>query len=267
MISFNKSVIDKEDFKCNHDPYQIMISRYKFISRDVLDMFPKIDFENKILIHTSYITKIFTSNALKSHSKTRYNLNGYNDIATKLNTKYILIHGPCSIDEYNNFGFGLQLIDDVFKDSGKIICLEIPSFTKTIYKFKIIDLNFIKHYFDTILAFKTNGYKIQIIIDTAHLHSNGLDIYDMMELLEIYKNDYEFIHLNGNIKPRYSPDEHCPIIDDKNKISNTRFLLKYLSGSGKICISETVTGDWNYWIELCKEFGLNLVERNDLYSF
>ena len=65
MLSFNLSTTDK---KLTSQPCQIMPAQRKYMSESIINTYETINNEN-ILIHTSYVTKVFTNNALSSLSK------------------------------------------------------------------------------------------------------------------------------------------------------------------------------------------------------
>ena len=127
IITFNKSTSDRQDFLINKFPYQIVPLHDRFFYNEYLDTLPNPEFDNKILIHSSFTTRPFSSKQI-GNKKCNDNLKGYELIANKLRTKYILFHGPANIDDYHNFNDGLSNIDLNIKD--KIICIEIPAFSK-----------------------------------------------------------------------------------------------------------------------------------------
>lgn len=266
IISFNKSVKDRNDFLINHSPYQIVPFRY-FCPDLEFKSYPKVDFQNNILIHSSFTTKPFGNNQLNT-DKSFKNLSYYNLLADKLNTKYILIHGPMNVEEYNNFNEGLKHIDNAFDN--KIICIEIPAFAKALHMFKnksnINDYDFIINYINNIINFKGNN-QFQIVLDTAHLHSNGLSANIMIELLDKFKDYYDFIHLNGNIKDKYTSDIHTQLDSVNDKIDNSYLLWEFVVKLNKICICETKNGDYNYYKLIAKEYGYNIVEPNIGYDY
>lgn len=264
IISFNKSVKDRNDFLINHSPYQIVPFRY-FCPDLEIKNYPNVDFENKILIHSSFTTKPFGNKQLNT-DKSLKNLSYYNLLADKLKTKYILIHGPMNVEEYNNFNNGLKHIDNAFNN--KIICIEIPAFSKDFHKFKkdIDDFEFIDNYLNNIISFNGNN-SFQIVIDTAHLHSDGLNVNQMFQLLDKYKNNYDFIHLNGNIRDKYTSDVHTQLDSINDKIENSNFLWENVVKLNKICICETKNGDYNYYKLIAEQYGYNIVEPNNGYDY
>lgn len=265
LISFNKSVIDRNDFLTNHSPYQIVPTR-NYYDKNLMSTYPTIDFENKILIHTSFSTRPFGNKQL-NNSSSYGNLNCYQVLSNNLNTKYILIHGPANEEEYNNFNNGLIHIDKAFKN--KIICIEIPAFTKNFHIFKkdIDDFEFIDNYLNIIYNFKGNNNTFQMIIDTAHLHSNGLNSSQMFQLLDKYKDNYDFIHLNGNIRDKYTSDIHTQLDSINDKIENSSYLWENVVNLNKICICETKNGDYDYYKLIANEYNYNIVDYNKYYDY
>lgn len=280
IISFNKSICERKDFETNKNPYQILPGR-SYLYDSLIDSFKQlnISFENKILIHTTFITRPFTSKSLNNENNLKScksNLNQYIKLSKILKTKYILIHGPMNEDEYNNFDKGLDLINEVFQNTNLIICIEITAFSS-----KLIELikdknyyNFCKDYLNKIITYKPNNFTLQIVIDTAHLHTNGLTYKEMINLLTEFKDNYDFIHLNGNMKDSFKyPDEHIHINSLNDKIEHSRRLLKYVSKLNKICICENHYNNENnetnylYWKKISEKYNYNLVDYNSNYSY
>lgn len=296
IITFNKSTSDREDFLVNKSPYQIVPLHDRFFYKEYLDTLPNPEFDNKILIHSSFTTRPF-SNKQIGNKKCNDNLKGYELIANKLRTKYILFHGPANIDDYHNFTNGLSNIDLNIKD--KIICIEIPAFSKAFIDYikqnVIIKLpsnpsnnslnnsnnqqinqsnqplnpyyNFICEYLNTVTSFKPVNNQFQIVLDTAHLHSNGLNGIEIIKLCNEYLNYYDFIHMNGNIKDQFKPDIHTPIDSVNDKIKFSEYVVRNIAKLNKICICETKDGDYEYYQELSEEYGYSIVDKNKLYAY
>lgn len=262
MLTFNLSTTDK---KLSSQPCQIMPAQRKYMSDSVINTYETINNKN-ILIHTSYVTKIFTNNALSSLSKVQYNLKNYVKLAKKIGTKFVLIHGPNSKEEFNNFAKGLQIIKQVFKDSNIIPCIEIPSFTKSMLEYieesNNTQLDFIIKYFDFVLK----HLNCEIVIDTAHLHANGLNGKEMATLIKKYSDHYSFIHLNGNIKNKFIADVHTPIESKDDKLTYTSDIIESIP-KDKYIISESPCGNWDYWVKLSQKYNLKLVEFNENYNY
>ena len=288
-ITFNKSTSDREDFLVNKSPYQIVPLHDRFFYNEYLDTLPNPEFDNKILIHSSFTTRPFSSKQI-GNKKCNDNLKGYELIANKLRTKYILFHGPANIDDYHNFNDGLSNIDLNIKD--KIICIEIPAFSKAFIDYikqsQIINspsnpsnnsdnqqinqplnpyYNFICEYLNTVTSFKPVNNQFQIVLDTAHLHSNGLNGIEIIKLCNEYLNYYDFIHMNGNIKDQFKPDIHTPIDSVNDKIKFSEYVVRNIAKLNKICICETKDGDYEYYQELSEEYGYSIVDKNKLYAY
>ena len=261
VISFNKSTVDKSDFLTNTDPYQILPLHDKVFQEEYLLKYSNINFDNKILIHSSFITRPFSDKQI-GNSFWDNNLAGYNKIADTIRTKYILFHGPANINDYNNFTSGLMNIDKFFDN--KIICIEIPSFTKELNK--ISSYEFINNYLDTVINFRGNN-QFQIVLDTAHLHANGLKVNQMIELMNKYKDHYDFIHTNGNIREMFKPDVHCQLDSVNDQIEDSNLLWVNMVKLDKICICETKYGDYEYYKEISEEYGYEIVKDNKNYSY
>ena len=296
IITFNKSTSDREDFLVNKSPYQIVPLHDRFFYKEYLDTLPNPEFDNKILIHSSFTTRPFSSKQI-GNKKCNDNLKGYELIANKLRTKYILFHGPANIDDYHNFNDGLSNIDLNIKD--KIICIEIPAFSKAFIDYikqnQIINsssnpsnnssnnsnnqqinqsnqplnpyYNFICEYLNTVTSFKPVNNQFQIVLDTAHLHSNGLNGIEIIKLCNEYLSYYDFIHMNGNIKDQFKPDIHTPIDSVNDKIKFSEYVVRNIAKLNKICICETKDGDYEYYQELSEEYGYSIVDKNKLYAY
>lgn len=291
IITFNKSTSDRQDFLINKFPYQIVPLHDRFFYNEYLDTLPNPEFDNKILIHSSFTTRPFSSKQI-GNKKCNDNLKGYELIANKLRTKYILFHGPANIDDYHNFNDGLSNIDLNIKD--KIICIEIPAFSKAFIDYikqnQIINspsnpsnnsnkqinqsdqplnpyYNFICEYLNTVTSFKPVNNQFQIVLDTAHLHSNGLNGIEIIKLCNEYLNYYDFIHMNGNIKDQFKPDIHTPIDSVNDKIKFSEYVVRNIAKLNKICICETKDGDYEYYQELSEEYGYSIVNKNKLYAY
>lgn len=293
IITFNKSTSNRQDFLINKSPYQIVPLHDKFFHNEYLDTLPNPEFDNKILIHSSFTTRPFSSKQI-GNKKCNDNLKGYELIANKLRTKYILFHGPANIDDYHNFTNGLSNIDLNIKD--KIICIEIPAFSKAFIDYIKQNViikssnnssnnsnnqqinqslnqplnpyyNFICEYLNTVTSFKPVNNQFQIVLDTAHLHSNGLNGIEIIKLCNEYLNYYDFIHMNGNIRDQFKPDIHTPIDSVNDKIKFSEYVVRNIAKLNKICICETKDGDYEYYQELSDEYGYSIVDNNKLYAY
>lgn len=234
MYSFNLSIHDDLTKPC-----QIMPRRQQGLY-DISSI--KIDKTNpKTLIHTSYITHVWQTKAFQYLSTQWLNLDNYFKLAQRIGAKYVLIHGPKSPDEYKLFATGLNWLHDNFDkystESQIKLVIEIPSFTKKLHTEVTNKFEFIDNYLQLIV---TSGF--DIVLDTAHLYANGLNCDDMIKLIDKYKPNFEWIHLNGNCRQQFTSDVHVFILDQSNKFYNEADkLLKHISKLDNcICILETI---------------------------
>ena len=153
------------------------------------------------------------------------------------------------------------------------ICIEMPVFCKSMFSPNVsLGFNgltpknvysFTLSYFETAIKF---GF--DIVIDTAHLYGNGLTTEEMINVLEMFKNNYKYIHLNGNCRPQFKKDEHTTLTDcpgfKPNLIPNTDLLLtevaKLMNEDNKICISEQKCNNVKYFKSLANKYGFKLNE-------
>ena len=245
ILTFNCSVLDKENLTAISSPFQIMPGTIRHIRASD---FPKFTNPN-ILVHLNYITRPFSKLAIEKGSMTRYGLKCYKE----LSIKDILVHGPASEEEWDNLGTGFKVLKD---EIGEYIHFEIPTFTGT---FKSQSPPIIT-YLDTLLEYSPEAF---LIPDTAHLYANGVDGEEMIEIIEKYKDRIKYIHFNGNLSPMGKQDRHTPMFYDNNKIKEISKLSKYIASLNKICIVENRVGeDWDKWVDYSVEYGFKLVEYN-----
>jgi hypothetical protein len=144
------------------------------------------------------------------------------------------------------------------------ICIEMPAFCKSMYS--ILNQSDI---YDFTLSYFNEAVKkgFDIVIDTAHLFSNGLETNQIIDILEIFKNNYKFIHLNGNAHAKFKKDKHttltsCPDFEP-NLIPKSNLILEKVSilmNSGKVCISEQKCNNITYFNKLSKQYNFKLNE-------
>lgn len=269
IITFNKSCVDREDFKTNHSPYQIVPVHDSFMNDKCINSYELGMFENDILIHASFVSRPFGDKQCET-DKGIYNIMQYDRFATKIRSKYILFHGPANTEEYNNFEKGLKCIDKWCNN--KIICIEIPAFASSLHNYVKKSgkscYEFVDSYLEFIAKYAScKDNEIQMVIDTAHLHANGLSGKEMIMLLEKYKECYDFIHMNGNIKDQFKPDVHVQLDSENDKIEQSEYLLSHIVNLDKICVCETKDGEYEYYEDIAKEYGYEIVEKNELYAW
>lgn len=134
-----------------------------------------------------------------------------------------------------------------------------------------LSFKIISNYIDELFAYIPAIYKKQFyfVPDTAHLYADGLDGKLQVKLMEKYKDQIKYVHLNGNLSSMMcKTDKHVPIYDERNKIQETEELSQYLSSSGFICITEnsTVSGEYSEWVKYAAKYGFKLVPENKLFS-
>lgn len=274
ILSFNLSVSDKKNVSSIDEPFQIMPSTRNYLSDKSIDSYPNCKNEN-IIIHMNYITKIFRKDSIELNSSERKSLQQYVKLAKKLGTKNILIHMPYSVDEMYNIGDGFKIIYDELLKKDITVHLEITAWTKDLMNnMKIHDSNpkeYISNYLTKIINYMNifPSDKFYVVIDTAHLFADGCEVDDMIYIINKFKNKIKYIHLNGNINPKFTSDSHVPLFGSKNKIKNWEKLSKFCASLNIICIAEiTKFGtDWKEWEKYAGENGFKLVSFNDKYSF
>lgn len=242
--------------------FQILPEKTRPCVDSSINSYPKLPSSN-ILIHASYITRIFNQEAYGFQSKQEFLIKGYIKLARRLGTKYILVHGPSNLAEFRNFSQGLQWLKSVNRTHDpKIFCIEIPAFSKDLHghghgKDSGKDSGrgeFITGYLDLIVSM---GF--QIVLDTAHLHSNGLNAEAISELLVKYSANYDWVHLNGNSRPSFTSDKHTSIISEDSKLLNPELILRTVSKLKKTCVCEIVYKNRSWWESLAEDYRMELV--------
>ena len=256
MYSFNISINSEHINK----PCQIMPRRTQGLY-DISTINVNAN-NNKILIHTSYITHIWSVKSQEYHSTQWLNLKNYLLLAKKLNSHYILVHGPKSSKEYLEFGNGLQWLQTNFNKyctDGLKIVIEIPAFTKELNQKINNKYKFVDDYLQTIV---NAGF--DIVLDTAHLYANGLNCREMVALIDKYENNFEWLHLNGNSRPQFTSDEHIFILSKFNKfVSEVDVLLQRIFRLNNcICILESLSNEEDDTSQLSIQYNFTNVLDN-----
>lgn len=229
MLTFNISVADHNLPK--DIAYQIIPNSRSYLNHSIIEKYS--GGSSNCVIHVGYPILPFSSKALDPLSKIPNQLSLYKELAIKLNSKYILIHLPRSLNEFCNFKAGLQLIakhilsNKITKWNGTVL-LETCCFTNDLRKYLSEHSagsyeSVMKVYFDNILPYiEVCKNRVKIILDTAHIYANGCDSFNAyMYTINLCENHLaNVIHLNGNVNPIFSSDEHIPFIDytTKNKL-------------------------------------------------
>lgn len=260
MISFNISVSKRDKFYkalSSGAGFQIMPKRLGYID---CSKYENIDNTNdNVLIHTGYDMNVFTNMIMQSTYKVNLYLKSYIELANKLKIKNILFHGPDTYETYNKFNNGLIALRNLKEKHKLNVIVEMPAFRKSLLDEIEDDYEFIKSYFNQIIK-----NELQICIDTAHLFANGLNVDQMIDLLEEFKGNYKFIHLNGNCKDVYEKDKHTYILNEDNNIEDADKLLKYISNNLKdiICIMEIKEKNYDEYLEMINGYKLKIVDES-----
>lgn len=270
MISFNATTTNNEELSKLTCPFQIMPGGRSSLSTQQISKFIEMK-NNNILIHASYITRPFSSDI---SNITRINLRNYTVLAKKLGTKDILIHMPSSVMEVSNFTNGLACINKEVIDNDCICHLETNPLTKDLFKY--LDMNkdnayeMYNDYVESLWSAIPSKYrsKYRIVVDTAHLHANGLTTDEMIKFLDRWRAHIKYVHFNGNNNGIFTRDLHVPMYMPKNQIKDTDKLAKYMAKEKLIGIAEdsTIKGDYDSWKEFCDKYKLELVPYSDLFS-
>lgn len=255
MISFNISVSKRDKFYkalLSNQGFQIMPTRFGFVN---VKSYENIENENdNVIIHTGYDINIFTNLILQPSYKVNQYLTSYVELSNKLKIKYILIHGPDTIEKYKYFINGLSILKTTYINN--IYVIEMPSFRKSLLDTIDDKFKFIKEYFKICVE-----NEFDVCFDTAHLYANGLNVDEMIELMEEFKGHYKFIHLNGNLSDVYTKDKHTFILDDKSKLKDVDKLLKYISKTDIICIMEIKTQNYKLYKKFAEDYKLKIVDE------
>lgn len=270
ILTFNSSTTDKLKLSKIKDPFQILPGGRTSLTTKAVDEFVEMKNEN-ILIHANYTTRPFN---LEISPITRLNISNYVKLCGKLGTKNILIHLPANVNEYENFGIGIQFIIENIISHNCFCHLEIAPLSKDLQKhLKITKENSINkyiEYIDYLLSIIPEKYRksFYLVPDTAHLFANGFDGLDTIEFIEKYRKLIRYIHFNGNKNYQFTRDQHIPIFESGNKIKNIDELTSYISKLNVILVAEDSTEKTSYdkWKNFCSKFKLKIVEFNSLYS-
>jgi endonuclease IV len=252
-------VTDKKNLASIHNPIQIMPSTTHTLSEKILEEYKQANKNNPdILIHINYICKIFSSSAVPENSLARLVIKQYKQLADSLNTKRLLFHLPSTANEMDNINIGFSILSEELDDYK--IYLEMPSWTSLLRKMTNKETYFreIEKYY--------NPKNQQILLDTAHLFSNGYTNSEMINFFEKYPCDY--CHLNGNKNSVGTTDSHVAIYSPNSKWIYYDEVCKYLANSKRICVVEMTKKefDWKDWEDFAKQFKFNIVPFNKAYS-
>ena len=261
-LTFHYSTEDRAKISGLQYPFQIMPAPRSFLKDDVIKSFSTLA-NDKILIHINYITRIFSKSAVENVSRVRTNLKQYAKLIETCGTKNLLIHLPSTAAEWENFENGFLVIYEELILKGVIIHFEICAPAKDLLKLEISPLEIHDKTLELATALKCENM-IRFCPDTAHMFAFGLEEDDQIKLIEHYKNKIEYIHLNGNCKPKFTHDSHVPIFSSESKMSYEK-LVSYLSGLKVILVTEVTKEGANRktWEEFAEKFKLNIVPDNE----
>lgn len=258
ILTFDVSCSDKKYINNLEYPVQIMPMARGYVKDSILNLYTTHKPRN-LLVHASYPILVFNTRAFESDNKIVSSIKTYFKFCDKIGASHFLVHGPKSVPEYKNFELGLKLLKDLYDDikPNVKICVEMPSFTKEFIKTNNVDFNFIAEYFEKIIEF---GF--EIVIDTAHLWSNGMNTEQMVSLLQNFKDNYTWIHFNGNCKEQYTSDQHVAMFSADNKIDDFKTLSIESAKLGKICVCEVVNKHVKTWQKFAEKAGFDLVDSS-----
>ena len=265
ILTFNFSVAKKKKLADYKEPFQIMPATVNYVKDSDIDKYKNIS-NNNIIIHLNYVTRMFSSNGLEKDSTIRYSLRQYAKLADKIGTKDILIHMPKSLQEWNNFILGYKIIHDELLSKGYNIHFEITAWTKDLHEEfgkETNRISVVKNYYDVLFdAAKSYGDTkyVYVVIDTAHMFSNGCTENDIIQILKEYDDKIKYIHWNGNLNKMFSSDSHVPIFDTQSKMSYDK-ISTYVAKLDKICVCEITKEDApkSEWERYANRYGFHLV--------
>lgn len=275
IMSFNVSVAGDKTFLTSYQyPMQIMPQQRKTITPTMLAAYPNIKTTRVACVHTSYVTRPFSEKMLLPGFQ-QLNVLNYLALANRIGFQYILVHGPESFKEWQLLDGALNVLHELERKSGgqARVIVEMPSFKGTFVndlktamvndqsydKSDVKDItvqDYIGYYFERITA-----YGFDIVLDTAHLWSNGCSVDDMISLYKRFDKNMKITHLNGNKNRQFTSDAHCPIFLEKNRIENVDSLMKYLSTTDLILVTENASDGVEYiqWKRFADKYGLSII--------
>lgn len=261
MLSFSLSTHDKDFIRDCKEPYQIMPVQRGFLTDNIIENYKTSnEVRNNILIHTSYMTRVFSPITFSYNSKIQALLRQYIKLAEKIGTKYILVHGPSSENEMLNFDLGLNMMKKIIEEekTKASFCIEIPSLTKDLLtKHKNKYLEFFTEYIQKIVD---AGF--EFVPDTAHIFNNGLTNDELIELLNKFEKHWSWVHLNGNLRPRFTSDTHCAMFDKKNLIPDYIKFCQKIASFKRNCICEIIYKNYEEWKTFSEKIDLPLISKN-----
>ena len=278
VLTFNLSVTDKDNIASVSEPFQMMPATRTIMSDKQIEAYKNAT-NDKIILHMNYVTRVFKPEAIEVESKERYSLRQYVKLATKLGTKNILLHLPCSSSEMSNLGIGMKVMHDEIIRKNMILHLEIPSWTKEYIKELGLNAsNSEGNGMEAVIDYLTKVLKIIesfpkdscfIVLDTAHMFANGCEADDMIRIVRKFRPFMRYLHLNGNVNYKFTSDSHVPMFSVKNKIKNFEGMCSAIASEGLICVAEVTKegGEWKDWEDFAERFEFRLVKFNERFCY
>lgn len=278
VLTFNLSVSDKDNIASVSEPFQMMPATRTIMSDKQIEAY-KNAANDKIILHMNYVTRVFKPEAIEVESKERYSLRQYVKLATKLGTRNILLHLPCSSNEMSNLGIGMKVMHDEIIRKNMILHLEIPSWTKEYIKELGLNASTSEgNGTEAVIEYLTKVLKIIesfpkdscfIVLDTAHMFANGCEADDMIRIVQKFRPFMRYLHLNGNVNYKFTSDSHVPMFSGKNKIKNFEGMCSAIASEGLICVAEVTKegGEWKDWEDFAERFGFRLVKFNEKFCY
>lgn len=248
-------------------PFQVMPGGRSVLSSKQIDEFPTGENPN-VLIHSTYIVRPF-GDPEKLHVA-KLCLTNYARLAKKIGSTAVLVHMPASPNELTRFGQGIELIDECLTPYGCVLHLETEPLTKSMRdKLEMNEENAYEIYCNYTDRLFEVARDARLVVDTAHLFANGLSADDQISFIERYKEQIDFIHLNGNSNNRFHSDKHTPMFSANNKIANSDKLVRAIVALGKTCIAENSTEGSTRakWIDYADKLGFILPPNFKCFNY
>jgi hypothetical protein len=227
-------------------------------------------------VHMNYTTKIFKPESERIDSFARQSIKSYLSFIKLIGATHLLFHLPENDREYENKEVGMKILnEEVYKfiyPHTINLLLETPVFSRSL---RLELLRLINHgmavdpkeedylmncfYLDTLIPYFPIGAKL--VIDTAHLWSNGLNSDEIVNIIEKYKEHIALIHLNGNDRPKYTRDRHVAFFSPMNRIKKFGLIINTIIKHTFLCICEDKDYEDLYpeYIQITRQKDLRIV--------
>ena len=248
VISFIADVEDNKQNICMF-PFPIQISPAPhIITESYIEEYPQCLAQHDIIVHASYITKLFSSVVFSDGNYIISNIRMYNKLCTRIGAKYLLLHFASNDVEFMNINQVLPMLSTLMDANVELLMEDV--FVSTMR-------DAYEYYHEMIRL--AQQFKFYLCFDTAHMHSNGLTVDEMLEVFTHAGNLLKVIHLNGNSNPPHKSDMHVPMFTSDNRIKDCSKLVEWIRDHDVICIVEQTgtTRELSDWI---KYFGKDLMK-------